>query len=609
MQNPDWLEQILDSFDVRIDPFMEASLADALSAERRKHGDHIDNASRSAFLAEHSAFMFLENPDKDSLWGTYFGPMAEWNSTDESRIVLPDVAQLTEVTVQHWAERAQMVQHPMMRARYADCIWDLERVIVVNSKRQPNFAVLAAQSYIEVAKRNGIADEVTSGAAASPAQRITGVRMLARAVRLARSIKSSNLASEAAAELISFCERHGEPAHAGIWLAPFDTLYGEKNLLTSEQRDRIISSLEAMLQRTSSAENGKDPNCFGAQEAAERLIRHYNDLAQTQRLVQTYGSCFERMARDASPMLAMAWLQPVVEKYQQVGLKPESERLANIAAEKGRNIGEDLKNYSVEVTIESELLEKRTEALLAGNELGQKLHRIGLVFTPRTTEVKKSLNLASKNAPLLSRIGQSIVNSDGQTIAHIGPLNKDVERRLQKQTADHIGILQPCLSHALSELKRRDKPTAEQILEVLYECPLFSEKRRSLIQEGIAAYLAEDWVKAIHILVPQAEAILRNLLAGMEIPITKTVKSNPGVTELKNMGDVLREERIRSVLGEDKWRYFSALYTDREGINLRNRVTHGLLGPEEFSEAVADLVLHSYLAFSSLRKGSGAVDE
>ena len=549
MQNPDWLQQILDSFDVRTEPFVEAALADALRAERVKHGD-LDDASWSAFLAEYSAFMFLEKPDEDSLWGTYFGPMGEWNSTDGSRTVQPDVAQLTHVTVQHWTERAQTVQHPIMRARYADCIWDLERVIIVNSKRRPTFAVLAAQSYIEAAKRNGFAGEITSVAAYSRAQSIAGVQMLTRAVHSARSINHSDLASEAAAELISFCERHGDPAHAGIWLAPFDTLYDERGLLTSEQKDQIISNLEAMLQRISSAENGKDFNPFGAQSAAKRLIKHYKSPAHTQRLVQAYGSSFERLAPDAAPMLAMAWLQPVVERYQQVGLKSESERLANIVAEKGRNIGEDLKTYSVEVPIESELLEKVTEELLAGNELGQKLHRIGLEFTPRARQVKESLVSALQNAPLLSRIGQYIVTLDGQTTARIGSLDEDLEGRLHRQTADHIGILQFVLSHTLSELKRRDNPTAEQIVEVLYECPLFAEGRRSLILEGIAAYLAEDWVKAIHVLVPQVEEILRNLLAKIRVPITKAVRNNSGVTDLKNMGDVLSDERIKSVLAK-----------------------------------------------------------
>jgi Domain of unknown function (DUF4209) len=480
-------------------------------------------------------------------------------------------------------------------------VWDLERVIS-GGKRQHKYAIVAAESYIETARRDGFADKITNVAGLLLALTISGVQMLARAVQLARSINARDLATEAASEMISFCARHGDPAHAGIWLAPFDTLYGQKDLLTSEQENNIINDLEAMLGRTSSAENGKDFNPFGAQSAAERLSRHYKKPEETKRLVQVYGTAFETMARDASPMLAMAWMQPVIERYQQVGLKSESERLANAAAEKGKRIGEDLKTYSIEVPIERELIEKGTDALLAGEELNLKLFRIGLEFIPMATEAKKSLEFARQNTPFLSLIGQNIITSDGQTTARIGSIDNDLEGRLQKQTADQIGMLQPFLSHSLSELKRRAAPTADQIVEVLYECPLFSERRKALITEGISAYLAEDWVKAIHVLIPQLEEILRNLLAEIGVPVYKPVRNNPGVTDVKNMGDVLSDERIKEVIGEDRWRYLSVLYIDRRGINLRNQIAHGLVNQEGFNPSTADLVFHSFLSMGTLRR-------
>jgi hypothetical protein len=585
---------------------MEVSVADEIRTARNSHGD-LDDASWAASLAEHSAFMFLERAEEDSLWGTYFAPMAEWTTSDGGRTVQPDVAKLNEGTVQHWEERAGKTTNPVLRARYADCVWDLERAIT-GGKRQHKFAIVAAQSYIETAKRDGFAGEIVNVAALPRALSIAGVQMLARAVQLAQSINARELATAAASEMIAFCSRHGDPAHAGVWLAPFDTLHGQKDLLTAEQEDMIIRDLETMLERTSSTENGKDFNPFGAQSAAERLSKHYKTAEETKRVVQVYGSAFESMARDASPMLAMAWMQPVIERYQQVGLKSESERLANAAVEKGKRIGEDLKTYSIEVPIERELIDKETNALLAGTELNLKLFRIGLEFTPMATQVKKSLDFARENTPLLTLIGQNIINADGQTTARIGSLDDDLEGRLQRQTADHIGMLQLFLSHALSELKLRDGPTANQIVDVLYECPLFSERRKGLITEGIAAYLGQDWVKAIHVLVPQMEEILRNLLAEIGVPVSKTVRNNPGVTDLKNMGDVLSDERIKVVLGEDRWRYLSVLYIDRRGINLRNQVAHGLVSHEGFNPYIADLVFHSFLSVCTLRKAKETAD-
>ena len=596
MVNPEWLQSILDSFEIRPEPFMEVAVADEIRMARSSHGD-LDDASWAAFLAEHSAFMFSERVDEDSLWGTYFAPMLELTTADGRMSANPDIAELSEKTVRHWEERASKTANPVLRARYADCVWDLERAIT-KGRRQHKYAIIAIESYIEVAKRDGF----VAGSSSTPsitALSIMGVQMLARGVRLALSIKGYELAKAAASEMISFCSRHGDSSHAGVWLAPFDNLYGQKDLLTSEQESKIIGDLEKMLLMTTSP--GTDFNPFGAESAAGRLRKHYNNAEQTKRLVQAYGTAFESMARNASPLLAMAWMQPVIETYEQVGLKPESERLALAAAEKGKRINDDLKTYSIEVKIDRELIDARTDALLAGEELNLKLFRIAREFTPTAAEVMKSLDMVQESAPLLSLISHNIITAEGQTVARIGPIDEDLEGRSRKQTAEHIGMLQPFLSHALSQLKMRDNPTTTQIVTVLYACPLFSERRRQLITEGISAYLSKDWVKAIHVLVPQIEETLRNLLAGSGIPVTKIDRRNPGVTESKNMGDVLKDDRIRAILGEDRWRYLVVLYIDRRGINLRNDIAHGLVSQEVFNQYTADLVFHSFLSMCTFR--------
>ncbi len=118
--------------------------------------------------------------------------------------------------------------------------------------------------------------------------------------------------------------------------------------------------------------------------------------------------------------------------------------------------------------------------------------------------------------------------------------------------------------------------------------------------EGIQAYLAEDWVKAVHVLVPQVEEVLRALLSGVGVPVYKTGRN--GAMDLKNLGDTLSHVRIRKTLGEDRWRYLSAVYVDRRAINLRNNVAHGLLNDDAFNRPTADLVFHTLLLMSCFRK-------
>jgi hypothetical protein len=269
MKIPDWLELVLDTFERRTDPFMDVSVADAMRAARAGQGDLSDSEWRT-FLAEHSAFLFMERPDKDGAWGTYFAPMMEGTSLDGTRVVSPDIAALDIETVEHWKERASQAKHSILRGRYADCVWDLGSKIS-GEKPYYKYALIAVEAYIESVDRDGYASEVTVFTPMMPALEMQGIELAARAVQIALSVNNRPLASRAAASLIAFCDRHLDPAHGGVWLAPFDVLYDQKGLLSTEQETKIIADLETMLARTTNAEGGKDFNPWGAQDGIIKM--------------------------------------------------------------------------------------------------------------------------------------------------------------------------------------------------------------------------------------------------------------------------------------------------------------------------------------------------
>jgi hypothetical protein len=112
-------------------------------------------------------------------------------------------------------------------------------------------------------------------------------------------------------------DRVAQPELAGSWPFLFDNLLDNKKLtLTEEQQKRIIRSLEEMLRRSADRSSPRDFNPWGAQGAAERLAGIYSNSRakeEVQRVIRTYGMAFEKLAEEASPTLALAWLQPVYE--------------------------------------------------------------------------------------------------------------------------------------------------------------------------------------------------------------------------------------------------------------------------------------------------------
>ena len=55
-------------------------------------------------------------------------------------------------------------------------------------------------------------------------------------------------------------------------------------------------------------------------------------------------------------------------------------------------------------------------------------------------------------------------------------------------------------------------------LNFLGESPLFANSDLTLLREGLNAYEKEDFVKTIHVLVPQIEHVLRGFLGDWAFP-------------------------------------------------------------------------------------------
>jgi hypothetical protein len=78
---------------------------------------------------------------------------------------------------------------------------------------------------------------------------------------------------------------------------------------------------------------------------------------------------------------------------------------------------------------------------------------------------------------------------------------------------------------------------------------------------------------------------------------------------LRILDDILRDEGIKSVFGEKTTNYLSVLLTDQRGLNLRNRICHGLLPSDGFGEQISDRLFHILLLLAQVRKKSEETKE
>lgn len=593
MENPKWVQDILTRFDSQTAPHSECEISDALHNTRKLQGDQNDKDWK-CFVAEWSAFLFMERRNGDSVWNTYFAPMASAKNADGSDFFSPDIKGLDAEVIAHWLERGEESRNPVMRARYYDLVWDLTRLIT-GQKPSVNHARMAIDSYIEAAEKKFYPVEVT------------GIDWLERALDLSVSIHDSGRTRRVVDFMFEFYRRVAQHQYMGTWLFLFDNLYGKK-FITPEEEDRIIQNLESMLATVSDTNPSEDGvyhnfDPWAAEAASERLARHYRrmkDDESVKRVVTLYGKAFEHLASQANPMLAMAWLQPVAEKYAQEGLKAEAERIQVLSSEKGKHIDSDLKQVSINVEIKQEDIDNLIEHLLGSGDLQTSLGYIAAYFVPKTNDARQLLDKLKTNAPLMSTIPIAVIETDGHTRAQIGSIEDDPDGRLHHQLAQTIRFYQPFLVLALDKLKERYGRSVDDIVKFLALSPLFGQSQ-GLLREGLVAYYNGDFIKAIHVLVPQIEHTLRSFLGSLGIPTLRFVPRHPGIQDAKGMNEILGDERLRQILTEDLWRYLTVLYIDKRGLNLRNDLAHGLVPEEAFNRHIADRVFHSLLALSLMR--------
>jgi hypothetical protein len=80
-------------------------------------------------------------------WGTRYGPLTTQEREDGTSAHNPDRSQLTPEMIQIWEQRARKSQHPYLRHRYAEQVWDLKK-LVTGERAAVEFAHLAIDGLI-----------------------------------------------------------------------------------------------------------------------------------------------------------------------------------------------------------------------------------------------------------------------------------------------------------------------------------------------------------------------------------------------------------------------------------------------------------------------------
>lgn len=222
------------------------------------------------------------------------------------------------------------------------------------------------------------------------------------------------------------------------------------------------------------------------------------------------------------------------------------------------------------------------------------------LFVPKKESEKQTLDRFVKDAPFMYMMRESLFDYRGMEIAVIREIDTDYEGHLISHISESMRFEAVILHSIIEEGKKRGIFTVDNIMSVIMKSPSIKKDRLHIIRKGLESYFNDDYLVSVHLLIPQIEEAIRNLIEIARIPVLKPNKSGRGF-QFRGLDDILRDRNAQKLLTEDLAYYLRILLTDNRGWNLRNEVCHGIAPLSLFNKMTADRLFHVLLCLGFLR--------
>ena len=308
----------------------------------------------------------------------------------------------------------------------------------------------------------------------------------------------------------------------------------------------------------------------------------YKSLALLSQATENHGD----YRKNESAMVANHFYKMALQRYRQI---PNSYRntlqidqkldlIQEKITQSGLLITDELQLISTEQINISELQEQSITHVKDKQTAFESLLYFSGVSSCNFESIWKSTENNINNSPISSLFGATSVSLDGRKISSIPPLNSNNrDEVILKNAIKNFGIhmhlvVEGCILPALEQIQQEHLFPKEFLIQLCKFSSIVPEKREILVANALYQGFEGDFRSAIHLLAPQVENMIRQLLKRNRLVTTHTENS---IEEEKGLSRLVSS--ARNILGDDLWFELQAVFTDSLSANLRNEVGHGLL--------------------------------
>ena len=311
----------------------------------------------------------------------------------------------------------------------------------------------------------------------------------------------------------------------------------------------------------------------------------YKSLALLSQATENHGD----YRKNESAMVANHFYKMALQRYRQI---PNSYRntlqidqkldlIQEKITQSGLLITDELQLISTEQINISELQEQSITHVKDKQTAFESLLYFSGVSSCNFESIWKSTENNINNSPISSLFGATSVSLDGRKISSIPPLDgKNRDDVILKNAIKNFGIhmnlvVEGCILPALEQIQQEHLFPKEFLIQLCKFSFIVPEKREILVANALYQGFEGDFRSAIHLLAPQVENIVRQLLKRNGLVTTHTDPN--GIENEMGLSSLVSIAGAREILGDDLWFKLQAVFTDSLSANLRNEVGHGLL--------------------------------
>jgi hypothetical protein len=500
-----------------------------------------------------------------------YRPMVEWS--DGGTSMAP--GHIPKDAVDALAQLAATLPSAPLRARIADLVWLLER------SRERQFPLMAVQAY----RALPLSSDAWYGESRTAWH---------RALQLAKQIRAEDEASAIEAALLDafFAAAGDEDGYQALhYLHPLraERRSGGRAQEVAEQLEAIGRHRIALM------------HTFVAQAHFEAAAEWYEWAGDRDRHARMLSLAAEAIALQAGQadgaIVEHHWLGKAIEAYRRVPGRFRGQLGVEAAIDalrrKREDAGHAMLGEMVMIPGPREDVRDRVQGAVdhvKGRAAFQALLAFcGLDSPPDVAALRAAAEATLKATPLSTMMGKSVVAGDGRQVENLGPeagWQAQVDAQARAMFLEHAGKAALAeLLPARAQLRFEHDFRLGYFIAIAERSPVVPADRARMLGQGLYAGFCGDMVQAMHILMPQFEHVVRQILRGAGAFTAQHDKE--GLDMEVALGSLVERPQMAEEFGDGLTLAIHAVMCDRAGPNLRNDVAHGLADEEACESAHA----------------------